>query len=45
MSKQKKIKKDFNCKCKEPEPENSLKVGEFEGRFNRCKVCKGRVWH
>jgi hypothetical protein len=45
MSKQKKIKKDFNCECKNPELENNLEVGSFGGRFNRCKVCKGRVWH
>ena len=36
---------DFNCECKEPEPDDSVDVGKYEGRFNRCKVCKGRVWH
>jgi len=34
-----------NCECEEPEPDNSVDSLGFGGRFNRCKVCNGRVWH
>lgn len=34
-----------NCVCKEPQPDDSVDSLNFGGRFNRCKVCKGRVWH
>ena len=36
---------DFNCECKEPEPDKSVDSLGFGGRFSRCKTCDGRVWH
>ena len=37
--------KDFNCECQEPEPDKSINSLGFGGRFARCKICNGRIWH
>jgi hypothetical protein len=34
-----------NCECGNPEPNKDIFVGKFEGRYNLCKNCGGRVWH
>ncbi|MEK6879370.1 MAG: hypothetical protein AABY22_07180 [Nanoarchaeota archaeon] len=34
-----------NCYCDEPKPDGEVEIGNAEGRFERCKNCKGRIWH
>ena len=34
-----------NCYCDNSQSNGEIEVGNTEGRFERCKNCKGRIWH
>ena len=38
-----KVKKK-NCDCKTPVPSGNKEVGEYEGNYERCLKCIGRIW-
>ena len=38
-------KVDNNCFCDKSEPDKTITLGKHEGRYARCKNCKGRIWH
>ena len=38
-------KVDNNCFCDKSEPDKTITLGKHEGRYARCKNCRGRIWH
>ena len=36
--------KNYDCICKYPKPNGTNITGKFEGHYQECKNCEGRVW-
>ena len=36
--------KNHDCICKYPKPNGTNITGKFEGHYQTCKNCEGRVW-